>query len=151
MTSLRQHGATLLELMIALALIAVLAGIGAANYRAYVLRAHRTEARAALLALATTEEAFYLQCNTYAATLDATSTNACSPASLSVAAVSERGYYSLAVMAADTAAWTATATAVSGAPQYADDKCRVFRLTSQGTKTASDADGVSSGSVCWAQ
>ena len=147
----RARGVTLIELMVVVAIIAVLASIALPSYRSYVLRANRAEARAALLALATAEEKFYLQCNTYTTALDGASATACSPANLKFDTSSERGYYTIAVSSADANTWTATATAASGQPQYADSKCRTFQVTSLGVKTAKNAANAANDSECWSK
>jgi len=143
------RGMTLVELVAVLAIVALLASVAVPGLRGYVLRAGRTEARAALLALAAAEEKFYLQCHAYSATLDPTHPSACSPPRLRFPARSERGYYALAVTAADAGAWTATATADPGTPQRSDTRCRVFQLTSAGEKAARDAADTLHTTECW--
>ena len=59
------QGITLIELMIVVVIIGVLAVIAYPNYREFVARAKRNEAKAALLQIATNQERFYLQNNTY--------------------------------------------------------------------------------------
>lgn len=141
-----QQGMTLIELIVVMVIVGILASIAVPSYRQYVLRANRTEGRAALLALATAQEKFYLQCNTYTTAIGGAAT-ACSPASLAVPATSERGYYTIAVTAADTDGWTATATP-NGKPQT-DDKCQLFTLTSTGLKTATKSGGNDANGECW--
>ena len=62
----KSAGMTLIELMIVVAIVALLASIAVPSYRQYVLRANRIEATTALLQLAAAQEKFYLQNNTYA-------------------------------------------------------------------------------------
>ena len=145
------RGFTALELMVVLAVVGILAGLSVPAYRDHVLRANRVEARAALLGLATAEEKFYLECNTYTSTLDAVADTACIPASLRFPTKSERGYYTLAVTSADASGWTATATAVSTLPQYRDTRCRTFQLTSTGIKTARDSSNAANDLECWSK
>src|SRR5210317_1723482 len=59
------RGVTLIELMIVVVVISILAVIAYPNYREFVARAKRNEAKAALLKIATNQERFYLQNNTY--------------------------------------------------------------------------------------
>lgn len=143
------RGVSLLELLVALAVLGLLAAIAAPSYRSYTLRAGRTEARAALLSLATAQEKFYLECRTYAATLQAAQANACSPARLRFAPTSERGLYTIAVTAADADGWSATATRAGATAQSADRRCRTLGLNSLGEKSASDDAGLSSTRECW--
>ena len=142
-------GVTLIEMLVVVVLAGVLLGFAVPSYRGYVLRANRLEARAALLALATAQEKFYLQCHGYSSNLG--TTTACAPAGLEFPATSERGYYAIAVTAANSSGWAATARAVPGGPQFADTRCREFQLTSQGLKTASDAADAESGRECWSR
>ena len=146
----RKHilGITLIELMVVVAIVAILMTIAVPSYSAYVRRANRAEARAALLALGAAQEKFYLQCNTYTTAISTGATDCAGP-NLQFNTTSERGYYTIAVSAADTNSWTATATAVSGQPQINDTKCRTFTLTSAGVKTATDSASATTTSECW--
>jgi type IV pilus assembly protein PilE len=152
-----QTGFTLIEIMITLLIVAVIATIAVPSYRDYVLRAHRTEARAALLALAAAQEKYYLQFNCYAAALDPTITastaptnpTTCAGGKLAFPATSERGYYDIAVTGVSLTDWTATATAVAGKAQAADTKCSVYQLTGTGIKSASTAASVANNDDCW--
>lgn len=145
----RQSGSTLVELAVALALVAVLASLALPGFRSQVLRANRTEARAALLALAAAEEKFHLDCGTYAATLDSTARSSCSPATLRFAGISERGYYAVGVTSADVDHWSGAATAIASGTQFADEACRVFKLDGDGARSATDGAGASNTRTCW--
>ena len=148
---LAASGVSAIELVVVLAIVGILASLSLPAYRDHVLRANRGEARSALLNLATAEEKFYLQCNEYTSALDAAAATACSPGNLRFPASSERGYYTVAVTAADANGWTATATAVSTLPQYRDARCRTFQLDSTGTKTARNSGNSANDSECWSR
>jgi type IV pilus assembly protein PilE len=144
-------GFTLMDLVAALAVAGLLACVAIPSYRAQVIRAHRSDARAALLALAVAQEKFYASCNAYAAVLvDARETN-CDESSLKLPADVGPGAYTLEVTSSDQAGWTAAATAVADGPQDADARCRVLRLTSTGRRTASSADGSANDEECWSR
>ena len=61
----RMRGITLIELMVVVVVIGIMAAIAYPNYREFVARANRNEAKAALLRIATNQERFYLQNNSY--------------------------------------------------------------------------------------
>jgi len=145
----QQKGVTLIELVVVMIIIGILAAVAIPSYRQYVLRSQRSDAKDALLALATQQEKFYLQCNEYTRALNAAATTTCSPGNLRFPATSERGYYTVAVTAADANGWTATASAVSTLPQYRDTRCRTFQLTSTGAKTARNSGNSANDTECW--
>ena len=59
-------GFTLMELMITLAIVALLAAIAVPSYREYIIRSNRIDATSALLKIAAAQEKFFLQNNSYA-------------------------------------------------------------------------------------
>lgn len=144
----RQRGVTLIELLTVGVVIAVLAALAIPSYRSQVLRANRTEARAALLALATAQEKFHFQCRHYATGLDPEQPSDCEASSLAFPGRSERGRYSVGITTADASGWTAEALP-TGPPQSADRPCQVFGLASTGRKSAWDAARRDSVVECW--
>ena len=62
----RQQGMTLIELVVVMVIVGILAAVAIPSYRSYVIRSQRSDAKDALLALATQQEKHYLQCNNYA-------------------------------------------------------------------------------------
>lgn len=144
----RERGVTLIELVVVAAVIAILSTVAIPSYRNHVLRAHRTEARAALLALATAQEKFHLVCHRYAAELDPEQEPDCDAARLDFPTRSERGLYSVRITSADAGSWTAESLP-SGAPQAADSACQRFALASTGLKQAWDAAGRDNALECW--
>jgi type IV pilus assembly protein PilE len=129
------RGFSLIELMIVIAVVAILASIAVPSYRQYVLRAHRTEAKAALLNVAAAQEKFYLQNNTYTTAL-----TAAPPAGLGIAATTRNGYYNIAIGGADNTSFSVTATATGA--QTKDARCLTFTINELGVKTATNSD-------CW--
>lgn len=146
----RSGGITLVELLVVLVAVGILAGIAVPGFRSYLLRANRSEARAALLALATAQEKYYLQCQRYASGLDPAQDSDCEAQRLRFLVATERGYYRLAVASADETAWVATATP-AGPPQDADTRCRVLRLDGAGRRSALDAADADSSIECWSR
>ncbi len=122
------RGVTLMELMIVVVVIGILTAIAYPNYRQYAARATRNEAKAALLQIATNQERFYLQNNTYSTDLTALGF-ATTPVF-----TTDTGSYDITIGFADPNDFTATATY-----KFADDeasKCATFQVTALGVKTS---------------
>lgn len=133
---LRKHtqGITLIELMIVVVIVAILAMISYPNYQEFTARAKRNEARSALLMLATNQERFYLNNNTFSGDLTDLGFSA-DPA------ITETGYYSVDITSADASNFSATATYLKGGGEAG--KCLTFTINGRGAKT-SDPD-----TNCW--
>jgi len=128
------RGITLLELMIVVVIVGILAAIAYPNYREFVARAKRNEARAALLQIATNQERFYLQNGTFTSNMNQLGFSA-DPF------VTDSGSYSVQVNAADASNFTATATFLLGGSEAG--KCLTYQIDGRGTRTsAPDAN-------CW--
>lgn len=122
------QGITLMELMIVVVIIGIMAAIAYPNYREYAARAKRNEARAALLQIATNQERFYLQNNTY--TADMTDLGFAADSDV----VTETGSYEINVDAADANNFTATATYLNADGEAG--KCATFQIDGRGVKTS---------------
>jgi type IV pilus assembly protein PilE len=120
------QGVTMLELMIVVVIIGILTAIAYPNYRDFTARAKRVEAKAALLKIATNQERFYLQNNTYTTNMLALGFDA-DPF------ISDSDSYSIAIPAADASDYTAVATYRLGGREA--DKCGVFQIDGTGDKT----------------
>ena len=127
---MRRHmrGVTLIELMIVVVVLSILVAVGYPQYQEFTNRAKRNEARAALLMLATNQERFYLNNNTF--TQDLTSLGF----SATPTWTSETGYYNITVTAADATNFTATATYLQGGKEA--NKCATFTIDGRGTRTS---------------
>lgn len=121
-------GITLIELMIVVVVVSILAAIAFPNYQEFSARAKRNEARAALLRLATNQERFYLNNNTF--TQDLTSLGFPGTPTWTT----ETGYYTIQVTAADATNFTATATYLHGGNEAT--KCSTFTIDGRGSRTS---------------
>jgi len=134
---LRKHmrGITLIELMIVVVVVSILSMIAFPNYQEFTARAKRNEARAALLQLATNQERFYLNNNTFTQDMIALGFTE------SPVWTTDSGNYTVEVTAADATNFSATATYQHGGSEAA--KCLTFTVDGRGLQT-SDPD-----TNCW--
>lgn len=144
----RSRGFSLTELIVTVAVVAILAAVAIPSYRQYVMRASRADATAALLRLASNQERFYLANNTYA---DDDELGEAPPDGLGMAGT-ERGFYELAIEPHEdglAVGYTATATVVDGEDQADDTDCAVFSVNEQGVRGAENGEGDDNTETCW--
>ncbi|HLI18123.1 MAG TPA: type IV pilin protein [Rhodanobacteraceae bacterium] len=123
----RKHGFTLIELMIVVAIIAILAAIAIPWWGRYTYRARRADGQKLLMQIAQGEERFYTDYNHYPLTAESLGFPSNTP-------TSEDGYYiaGIANPAASTGqGYVATATPLG--PQ-SNDVCGVLSIDNTGTK-----------------
>ena len=138
-----RQGFTMLELIIALAVLAILVAIALPSYRTFILQSNRTSAKTALQDLATREESYYSLQNTYASqltTLGYASSTVYVPGN-------GNNYYALTIGNA-----TASSFALTAVPQgqQAQDSCQTYQLDNLGNQSNLAANGASLGvSGCW--
>jgi type IV pilus assembly protein PilE len=122
------RGITLIELMIVVVIIGFMAVIAYPSYREFAARAKRNEAKAALLQIATNQERFYLQNNTY--TCDMTRLGFSAAAGF----VTESRTYTVDVTACN--ANNFTAQAVYNNADAEEGKCNLFQINGRNVKTS---------------
>lgn len=129
------QGVTLMELMIVVVIIGILTAIAFPNYREFVARAKRSEAKAALLQVAINQEKFYLQNNSFTTDLTLLGFSA-SPFT------TDTDSYTITVAApAPNSDFVATATYLLGGTE--SGKCSTFTINGSGVKgSGPDTD-------CW--
>lgn len=131
----RTRGFTLIELMIVLAVLAVIVAIGYPSYQEHVKKSRRAEGMGQLLELADRMERAYSDRGTYPTVISEV-----------YVATTDRGFYTLSIVTANNVSFTVSATPTSLGDQN-EDKCHTFTLTSLGEKSVSGGShGVDK---CW--
>ena len=101
------RGFTLMELMIAVAVVGILAGVAVPSYREHVAASRRSDGKAALLAVAQLMERAYTEQGTYAGvTLGTTGV---------YPSTSPQGYYTLSIVSQDADGFSLRATRAGSA------------------------------------
>lgn len=129
-------GFTLIEMMIVVAIVAILAAVAIPSYLDSLKKSRRSDATTSLTRIQLAQEAYRLNHATYGSITD-----------LGIGTSSSDGYYTLSITGNNATAYTATATAVSGTSQGSDTGCTTITLTvSNGGNTASNAPA-----ACWSK
>lgn len=140
-----QRGFTLIEILIALAIVGILSTIAVPSYFDYVRRANRAEAKAQLMEAAQYMQRFYSLHNGYDVQRDGT-TRVSLPESLRKSPKNGSTRYDIAIVSASPVDFQLSATPVT------DDACGVFLLDSVGrrtTDTRSVKGSKMSAEACW--
>ena len=135
-----QTGFTLIELMIVVAIVAILSAVAMPSYLDYLRRGKRVDARSLIQAASLDQERYRLSNTSYASATTAL-VSACPG---SGTCYSDHNNYSLGVTVSTSSSYSLTATAVSSS-QLADTGCTALTLTVSGTNMTY------SPSTCWAK
>ncbi len=143
----RQHGVTLIELMVVVAIIAIISAIAYPSYQRYVIKTKRSVAQNALLQVADRQQQFFMDNKQFAADM----TNLGFPADPYV--VSDEGsstttgdakaVYSLSLSNVTATTWTVTAAPLHGQLSR-DSYCGSLSITQAGAKGKSGTSD-----ECW--
>jgi type IV pilus assembly protein PilE len=150
----RAAGFTLVELIVAMVILATLAAIAIPSYKNYVLKSHRAEAKSALLDLASLEERYFSANNNYTAT----PTDLGYPGASAPFYIGSGSYYQVVQIGlvnatppsgtstGSPATFYITANAVGN--QQSDTACASFTVNSAGQQSATGTDPNASVD-CW--
>jgi len=160
------RGFTLIELMVAVVVTAILVTIATASYSSYVLKAHRADAKSALLNIAALEERF-LSTNLNGSCYSSSPTDVGYPAgpwSATQGITVGNGYYQVFLnttardlcgsiatpgTTATPASFSISASPIPGSQQAKDTACAIFTVTSTGSRTAAASDLTDNTQTCW--
>lgn len=127
-------GFTLIEILIALVLVAILAGVALPGYAEHVRRAYRAEARTGLVGAAQSLERCFSLRNAYDH----------EDCALIFPAMTETGRYRIEAQVLEAAAFTLVAAPAGG---FGDPQCGALTLEHTGAKGISG--GAGDVSACW--
>ncbi|PPE71600.1 type IV pilin protein [Caldimonas thermodepolymerans] len=137
----RARGFTLIELMIVVVILGILATIAYPNYREYVRRGQRAEARSTLLEAAQFMARFYAANDRYDETRNGT--EVALPETLRRSPANGTQSYAISLASVTATSYTLQAVPTGG---MADDRCGTLTLTSTGQRGASGGAPVAE---CW--
>ncbi len=128
-------GMSLIELIIVVAIVAILGTIAFPTYSKFQQKARRADAKITLEEIAAKQEGFYITNHRYTTNL----------AQLGLAGnLSDAGHYVINVLA-DDQGYTLVAAPAPGSPQAGDDECQQFSLNNMSVRAAlPDTSG-----SCW--
>ena len=136
----KQQGFSLIELMIAVAIVGLLVGIAIPSYSKYMDQTRRLDAKAFLQEVAGEQIRYFSDNNVFATDMkelgygDNATTD------------SPDGFYNISIANAVPTSFTLTATAITGKAQETDTQCGKFMLDSTGLKDVTGPAGVDG---CW--
>lgn len=136
---MNKNGFTLVELLVTIAIVAILSAVAYPSYLTHVQKTRRTEAQSELIELANRQEMYYLDHHVYATDLDSDLGMGADPL------ITENGYYSIKTSSAVSTAFGFTLTATAINAQAADSDCATLSITQAHAKNATNANGTN----CW--
>ncbi len=141
-------GFSLIELLVGIAIVAILASVAFSSYSNSMQKSRRTDAKSTLLQIAALQEKQYFQNNVYTTDIQ----------NLFGSTDSTDGFYDITVTVdesdtgcqGDGSCFVLTATADATSPQFDDTACRSFTLANTGLQQAFDSTGAEDKEgVCW--
>ena len=120
-----QGGFTLIELMITVAIVAILSAIAYPSYQNYLIKGRRASAQSVLMNVAQQQQQYFLDVRSYASSVTGT-------ASLNVTIPSDVSSFYTVTLAVGTGTFTATAQPLTGTNQSSDG---ALTIDNTGAKT----------------
>jgi type IV pilus assembly protein PilE len=141
---MNHKGFTLLELLMAIAVIGILAAIAIPSYQLQMQKSRRTDAMSALSALQIEMEKFRGNCTSYPDTRS--NADDCAGRTIDFPATSNEGYYNISIAAATANSYTIEADPTG--VQADDTGCDPMRITVDNTHPKGEK-GNGGGGDCW--
>ena len=132
------NGFSLIELLIAVAIVGIIAAIAVPSYSMYITKANRTDAMNYLTEVAGEQQRYYSENNEYAGAMSDLGYDA---------NTTPEGHYTISISTPGAArtSYVLSATPVVGGRQVNDDECAVFTINSAGAKANTGGDSTN----CW--
>lgn len=152
-----ESGFTLVELMIAVAIVGILAAIAVPSYQDSVRKSRRVDAQGALMNFANGMERFYTESGSYCGGADA-GNDVCGdgafdigiPSAAIFAPTGETGsFYDFRIWAATDSSYTLRATPVGGGPQDGDGYLELDSVGRRWWDRNNNADTTDAGENAW--
>ena len=122
-----QNGLTLIEIMVTVAIVAIIAMVAIPSYQRQALKGKRADGMAILMDAAARQERYIIDNNQYASTMTA----------LKFAdALSQKGHYKVTIALPTTTSYKMIAVAQGG---QANDACKNLIIESNGARSSSSA------------
>ncbi|MFM5235631.1 type IV pilin protein [Aeromonas caviae] len=135
------RGFSLIELMIVVAIVAILGTIAYPSYQQYVLTSHRVEAKSMLLNAANRQETYFMDFNQYASSIT----------DLGIVLEPDARYSLEVSISAGVPSPNFTLTATASGAQEADSRCFKLMINQGNQKKEKDAEDKAGNQVvgCW--
>jgi type IV pilus assembly protein PilE len=144
----KQHGFTLIEVMIVVVIVAILAAVAIPSYQDSVRKTRRADAKEALMRIAALQERYFFTNNRYGTLADLGLTAA---TGYTAKIDSQERFYEIQITTAGctntNTCFTIQATAIGA--QVSDTRCKTFTLNQVGQKTAVASDNTVNTDICW--
>jgi len=140
-------GFTLIELMIAVVIVAILASIALPSYTQYVARAKRADARTQLLQVAQFMQRFYAANDSFKEDRGGNAVSTKIPANLMHSPADGSAIYTLSIPTATAVGYELRMTPITGGSMAADS-CGTYTLTSTGVRGVLIGD-TALRNTCW--